>query len=723
MPSIVPSYEYDIFISYRQKDNKRDGWVTEFIDTLKDEIEATFKEDISIYFDENPHDGLLETHDVDDSLREKLKCLIFIPIVSQTYCDPNCFAWEHEFKVFVEQSGNDQFGLKTKLSGGNVASRVLPVKIHDLESEDQQLFESEVGGVMRSIDFIYKETGVNRPLTPDDSEEKNFNGTKYKNQINKVANAIKELITGIKGREPEEDQSAETFKNAAPLLERKPKRKNKVLLTTIAAIVILALAYFIYNNRIKNDVVVDEIEKSIAVLPFIDLTESKNQGWFADGLTEEILNSLAHVNGLHVISRTSSFTFKNKNLRIQTIADSLQVNFIVEGSVRKSDQGMRITAQLIRAKDEFQIWSNTYDRNSKDIFVVQQDIASNIARSLDISLDPKAIEQMQWAGTKNADAYIAFLKGRELDEESHRADEFIDLAMLEKANTYYEESIKLDPYFLNAYLYHADFFLHYILKDDPRYQSTLTESHAYKMFMDDLGNTVSRSKDESQKDYFRIAQIMYSNDWTNFREVIEKSLNSPDAVKNFTYQNFGIRSVIIILGYGNQFSAIHNKILENDPSGIATRGIVANLIYWGKYNEALQEISKNEGSIQLKIYSLYQLGKMDEAYDLISKMESSGTNYYSLKAMILVKKGRNQEAKEIMSVEHERGGFYLMAIDAVFGRQAANKEANLLDQKALLDFPLFVGIAYSPNNPPFDFSATPNFARRLKQAGIEINSK
>ena len=210
---------------------------------------------------------------------------------------------------------------------------------------------------------------------------------------------------------------------------------------------------------------------------------------------------------------------------------------------------------------------------------------------------------------------------------------------------------------------------------------------------------------------------MYSNDWTNFREVIEKSLNSPDAVKHFTYQNFGISSVITILGYGNQLSTIHNKILENDPSGIATRGIVTNLIYWGKYNEALQEISKNEVPIQLKIYSLYQLGKMDEAYDLISKIENSGTGYYDLKAMILVKKGRNQEAKEIMSVEHRRSWFYLMAIDAVFGRQAANKEANLLDQKALLDFPLFRGIAFSPNNPPFDFSATPNFTRRLKQAG------
>ena len=92
MPSVIKGYEYDIFISYRQKDNKADKWVTHFVEALKDEIEATFKEDISIYFDENPHDGLLETHDVDQSLSEKIKVLVLIPIISQTYCDPNCFA-------------------------------------------------------------------------------------------------------------------------------------------------------------------------------------------------------------------------------------------------------------------------------------------------------------------------------------------------------------------------------------------------------------------------------------------------------------------------------------------------------------------------------------------------------------------------------------------------------------------------------------------------------
>ena len=104
MASIHPDYEYDIFISYRQNDNKRDGWVTKFVDALRDELEATLKNPVSIYFDENPQDGLLETHQVDASLAKKLKCLVFIPIISQTYCDESSFAWEHEFLPFVEMA-------------------------------------------------------------------------------------------------------------------------------------------------------------------------------------------------------------------------------------------------------------------------------------------------------------------------------------------------------------------------------------------------------------------------------------------------------------------------------------------------------------------------------------------------------------------------------------------------------------------------------------------
>ncbi len=173
VPSLLPDFEYDVFISYRHKDNKGACWVTEFVNALKTELGATFKEEVSIYFDENPHDGLLETHQVDETLRLKLKCLVFIPIISQTYCDPGSFAWKHEFLAFKAQSSEDRFGLKVKLPNGNVASRILPVRIHELDGADRQLLENQIGP-LRSVDFIYQGPGVNRPLGPADAAEKNF---------------------------------------------------------------------------------------------------------------------------------------------------------------------------------------------------------------------------------------------------------------------------------------------------------------------------------------------------------------------------------------------------------------------------------------------------------------------------------------------------------------------------------------------------------------------
>jgi hypothetical protein len=199
MASIIPGYSYDIFISYRQKDNRHDGWVSDFVDNLKGELEATFKEEVSVYFDVNPHDGLLETHSVIRSLKDKLKCLIFIPIISRTYCDIKSFAWQQEFCVFNKLALEDKFGRDIKLASGNVASRILPVKIHDIDPEDDILLEIELGEVIRGIDFIYKSAGVNRPLrSKEDNPRENLYHIIYRDQINKVSLAIKEIIESMK---------------------------------------------------------------------------------------------------------------------------------------------------------------------------------------------------------------------------------------------------------------------------------------------------------------------------------------------------------------------------------------------------------------------------------------------------------------------------------------------------------------------------------------------
>jgi hypothetical protein len=273
MASIIPGYEYDIFISYRQKDNKYDGWVTEFVDNLNRELEATFKEEVSVYFDINPHDGLLETHDVDASLKEKLKCLVFIPVISRTYCDPNSFAWEHEFRAFIEQASHDQFGLKVSLPGGNVANRVLPVRIHDLDSTDINLFESTLGGVLRSIDFVHKETGVNRQLRPkDDNIIKGSNQIFYRDQINKVALAVKDIIESMKflvtpGQEKDkkvpfkksvEETDSKSIRESLKIGEKRSKSEIpwwKVIswsLTGVMAIIILTFSLFWHDFSQKS---------------------------------------------------------------------------------------------------------------------------------------------------------------------------------------------------------------------------------------------------------------------------------------------------------------------------------------------------------------------------------------------------------------------------------------------------------------------------------------
>ncbi len=408
MPSIVPGYEYDIFISYRHKDNKYDGWVTEFVSNLQKEIAATFKEELSIYFDKNPQDGLLETQHVDKSLEGKLKCLIFIPILSQTYCDTESFAWRHEFCAFNKLAKDDQFGLYIRLANGNVNSRILPVKIHELEPQDVQLLSKELGGTLRSLDFIYRTPGVNRPLRAlEDEPKENLNHIFYRDQINKVANTIKRTIVGIRmqGSETEKLTAASFTEEISPPTSGTNK-KRVALFSLFALLIVLTLTYLYFQQKKGNSKMVD---RSIAVLPFVDLSPQKDQEYFSDGLSEELLNLLTRIPELKVISRTSAFSFKGKNEDVRTIGEKLGVAHILEGSLRKSGNKIRITAQLILVNDGSHVWSKTFDRTIDDIFVVQDEIATAVVNELRITLmgDP-----LQQSVTTSTEAYTLYLQGK-----------------------------------------------------------------------------------------------------------------------------------------------------------------------------------------------------------------------------------------------------------------------------------------------------------------------
>jgi len=395
MSSIIEGYNYDIFISYRQKDNKGDRWVSDFVEALKTELESTFKEEISVYFDINPHDGLLETHDVDESLKEKLKCLIFIPIISRTYCDPKSFAWEHEFKAFVEQASNDQFGLKVKLPNGNVASRVLPIRIYDLDNSDIKLCESVLGGVLRGIEFVYKSVGVNRPLTPSDNPDKNLYKTFYRDQINKVANAIKEIISGLKG-EPLEFVG----------------EPNKVIET-------------IEKPALQ--------EKSIIVLPFENMSPEPDQEYFSDGLTEEIITDLSHIHDLLVISRSSAMTFKGTKKTIPEMAQAVNVRYVLEGSVRKAGNSLRITAQLIDASTDTHLWAEKYNGTLDDVFEIQEKVSQAIVGEIQVKLTQQEQARLITIRRVVPEAYEDYLKARQEAQKWSRDEHEKSIALLEQS--------------------------------------------------------------------------------------------------------------------------------------------------------------------------------------------------------------------------------------------------------------------------------------------------
>jgi len=448
MPSIIQSYEYDIFISYRQKDNKQDGWVTEFINSLRNEIEATFKEDISIYFDENPYDGLGETHDVDDSLAKKLKCLIFIPIISKTYCDPNSFAWTNEFLAFNKLAANDEHGIKVTLPNGNTASRVLPIKIHDIDDADKKLVEDEIG-FLRSIDFVYQSAGVNRPLRPkDDDVLKDASQTFYRDQINKVANAIQEIITGLKNagtESTEKEVSRSTSTTAAPSVENKPKGKSKVLMASIGVILILALVYFFYN-KIDSGAIEEEIDKSIAVLPFTDMSQGGDQQYFADGVMEDILTQLQRMGELRVTSRTSVERYRDTDKSAPEIGDELNVSYLLEGSVRKAEDQIMITAQLINTGSDSHIWADNFtsEYTAKGLFDIQRKIAENIVGELQLQISPEKVNEITQAPTDNTHAYELYQRAFSHYSQINKKDN--DLAI-----NISKQAILADPKYSEAY--------------------------------------------------------------------------------------------------------------------------------------------------------------------------------------------------------------------------------------------------------------------------------
>lgn len=247
--------------------------------------------------------------------------------------------------------------------------------------------------------------------------------------------------------------SGETPSWGTGALEAANRRRRKFFVL-LAAVATLAGAYIVADRNwlskrlpalpapVPESTANPVSEKSIAVLPFVDMSEKKDQEYFSDGLAEELLGLLAKTPGLHVTARTSSFSFKGKSDDISTIASKLHVANILEGSVRKSGGRLRVTTQLVLAKSGESLWSETYDRELKDVFAVQDEIAAAVVRRLKLTLSPAPPAGVHRAS--NVEAYNQYLLGQQFSKRGN-------LEGYKLAIEAYRRSLVFDPSFVSSY--------------------------------------------------------------------------------------------------------------------------------------------------------------------------------------------------------------------------------------------------------------------------------
>jgi TolB-like protein len=446
MPSRIPDFEYDVFVSYRQNDNKYDGWVTEFVANLRKELEATSKDPISVYFDENPHDGIRETHQVDKSLERKLRCLIFLPILSKTYCDSKSYAWTQEFIPFRDLAARDSFGPIIPLRNGNAASRILPVRIHDLDVEDQSRFEKETGGPLRAVDFVFKTPGVNRPLrASEDHPQDNLNKTYYRDQINKVANAVNEMLIAMTSPAIEATSAAPAHQR--PSARPRPDKlwKGMRLLVVIALLLLGGYAVMNYKQWIPEPAV-----KSLAVLPFKNLSTDPKDQYLADGFYEEIINRLSKEKNLVVLARASSTMATSAGWGSSEISQKLNVQYILTGSLQKEGDNLKITVRLEDGRTGQVISSKTLDRKLQDYFVLLGEVANKVVAGVGETINT----QLYSLPTDNLKAWEHFLKAFEYEWTSNIKE------ISDKHVYFLESAIREDPMMSTAWYWLENYYFY-----------------------------------------------------------------------------------------------------------------------------------------------------------------------------------------------------------------------------------------------------------------------
>ena len=358
------------------------------------------------------------------------------------------------------------------------------------------------------------------------------------------------------------------------------RRKFAAFIATVAIIAAGLLAYQFLRPKTtapRPSEAATTSSKSIAVLPFVNMSADKNDEYLSDGVSEELITALSKITGLQVKARTSSFAFKGKNEDIQKIGELLHVSHLLEGSVAKAGNKLRITAQLIQASDGNHEWSDTYDREMQDIFAVRSEVAQQVADVLKVRLLGEEKRKIDKKPTENLEAYNLYRQGRYFSDKLSEADSA-------KALPFFEKAIAKDPRFALAYCGIADTYV--LLADTyipPREAFAKAKAAALKAI--ELDDTLAEA-------HASLGFVHYHYDWDwaaaekEFKRAIE--LNPQSAQSFMLYAHY-------LAGMGRFEEAKRNaeRTLELDPLSLAAHWFIGwGALYAGRGDEAIAEFSK-----------------------------------------------------------------------------------------------------------------------------------
>jgi len=343
---------------------------------------------------------------------------------------------------------------------------------------------------------------------------------------------------------------------------------------------------------------------TVAVLPFVNLSSDPDSEFFADGITEEIINALVQIRSLRVVARTSAFSFKGKQVDLRSVGATLNAGTLLEGSVRRSGDRVRIVAQLINAADGYHVWSERYDGELQDIFQVQDEIARTIADRLKVTLGPEKAETLVRSETKDLEAYQLYLKGR-FHWNKRSADG------LQKAIEYFQHAIGKDPSYAVAYAGLADAYNMISFRNVLAPHAVMPKAKAAATKALELDP--NRAEPHVSLAY---ASFTYDRDWPAAGRHFEraKALN-PAYVMGHAFYPLYLSS----RGRSEESLSVAKRALELDPAAAAVSHVLAVQLYLARLFD--QSVQQCEQTLELEPNYEPAYAVLGQVYSLTGKYE------------------------------------------------------------------------------------------------------